>query len=149
MIDAVEAAVESSNEPRWKLWAKFGLALAISVFFAALFLRGLDLDEVWDSLRDADYVYVAPALVLFAGSVCFRAARWRYILLPAYDLTWRQLLPSVLIGYAGNNLLPLRAGEIVRAQHLSDHHGVPRMRTFGALLMERLFDGVVLSTFVL
>src|SRR5581483_12089271 len=57
--------------------------------------------------------------------------------------------PSVLIGYAGNNLLPLRAGEIVRAQHLSDHHGVPRMRTFGALLMERLFDGVVLSTFVL
>jgi uncharacterized protein (TIRG00374 family) len=55
----------------------------------------------------------------------------------------------VLIGYAGNNLLPLRAGELVRAQHLSEHFGVPRMRTLGALLMERLFDGAVLSAFLL
>jgi uncharacterized protein (TIRG00374 family) len=151
MLDAVEEALEAEviAEPRWRLWLKFGGALAISVVFAGLFLRGLDLQEVWDSLKGADYVYVAPALVLFGGAICFRAARWRYVLLPANDLSWRELLPSVLIGYAGNNLLPLRAGELVRAQYLADHHGVPRMRTFGALLMERLFDGVVLSTFVL
>lgn len=149
MFDAVEAAVDSSDEPRWRLWAKFGVALAISVVFAGLFLRGLDLDEVWQSLKGADYLYVAPALALFGAAACVRAARWRYFLLPHNDLTWRELLPSVLVGYAGNNLLPLRAGELVRAQYLSDHQGVPRMRTFGALLMERLFDGVVLSTFVL
>jgi hypothetical protein len=58
-------------------------------------------------------------------------------------------LPSVLIGYAGNNLLPFRAGELVRAQHLAVQFGVPRMQTFGALLMERLFDGLVLAAFVL
>lgn len=130
-------------------WLKFGVALAISLLFAWLFVRGLDLEEVADSLRSANYVYVAPALLLFAASVAFRAFRWRYFLLPNDDLSWRQLLPSVLIGYAGNNLLPLRAGELVRAQHLSDHYGVSRMHTFGALLMERLFDSAVLATFVL
>src|SRR5436190_5993589 len=130
-------------------WLKFGVALAISLLFAWLFVRGLDLDEVADSLRSANYAWVAPALALFAASVAFRAARWRYFLLPTNDLTWRQLLPSVLIGYAGNNLLPLRAGELVRAQFLVDRYGVPRMRTFGALLMERLFDSAVLATFVL
>src|SRR5688572_25704766 len=99
-------------------WIKFLLAVAISVFFMALFLRSVELDEVGRSLQDADYRYVMPALGLFALSVICRALRWRYFFLPSHDLTWRQLLPSVLIGYAGNNLLPLRAGELVRAQYL-------------------------------
>jgi uncharacterized protein (TIRG00374 family) len=81
-------------------------------------------------------------------SVVARSVRWRYFFLPRPDLTWRQLLPSVLIGYAGNNLLPLRAGELLRAQHLAERYGIARMQTFGGLLMERLFDGAALATFV-
>src|SRR4051794_20416297 len=104
--EAVEAELTAAPAPKWQMWAKFGVALAISVLFAGLFLRGLDLDQVWQSLRHANYLYVAPALALFGVSVCVRAERWRYFLLPANDLSWRQLLPSVLIGYAGNNLLP-------------------------------------------
>jgi uncharacterized protein (TIRG00374 family) len=149
VAEAEPAQIAPLSSGRLGRWLKFGIALAVSVLFAWLFVRGLDLDEVADSLAGANYAYVAPALGLFALSVACRAARWRYFLLPSDDLSWRQLLPSVLIGYAGNNLLPLRAGELVRAQHLLDHHGVSRMRTFGALLMERLFDGVVLATFVL
>src|SRR5207247_1509923 len=61
------------------------------------------------------------------------------------------LLPALLVGYAGNNLLPLRAGELLRAQHLTARSivPVPRMVTFGTFIMERLFDFMVLSTFVL
>jgi hypothetical protein len=130
-------------------WWKFLATIAVSVFFAGVFIARIDLDEVVDALGDADYFYVLPALLLFAMSVILRALRWRAFLLPTSDLSWRELLPSVLIGYAGNNLLPLRAGELVRAQHLADRFAIPRMRTFGALIMERLFDGAVLATFLL
>ena len=130
-------------------WWRFGLTIVVSLLFSALFLLSIDVDSVVDALADANYVYVLPALALFAASVVVRALRWRYFLLPATDLSWRRLLPSVLIGYAGNNLLPLRAGELVRAQHLADRFAVPRMRTFGAMVMERLFDGAVLATFLL
>lgn len=128
---------------------KLLVTVIVSLAFAGFFIRSIDIDQVADSLGDADYLLVAPALGLFALSVIFRSLRWRAFLLGTIDLTWLQLLPSVLIGYAGNNLLPLRAGELVRAQYLSDRFGVPRMRTFGALLMERLFDGAVLSSFLL
>lgn len=134
---------------RARRWLKFGVAVGVSVVFVALFVGSVDIDEVGQALADANYVYVAPALALFAASVGIRALRWRYFLLPSQDLSWRQLLPSVLIGYAGNNLLPLRAGELVRAQHLADRFGVPRMQTFGAVLMERLFDGLALAVFLL
>jgi len=128
---------------------KLFITVAVSLAFGLLFIRSIDIDDVLSSLRGANYALVVPALALFACSVAFRSLRWRAFLLPTDDLSWRDLLPSVLIGYAGNNLLPLRAGELVRAQHLSDHFGVPRMRTLGALLMERLFDGAVLSAFLL
>jgi uncharacterized protein (TIRG00374 family) len=137
-----------ANE-RARRWLKFLVALAVSLLFSYFFIRSVDLGEVADALGDADYTYVVPALALFAVSVALRALRWRYFLLPAHDLTWRALLPSVLVGYAGNNLLPLRAGELLRAQYLADHQGVSRMQTFGALVVERLFDGFILAVFVL
>ena len=129
-------------------WIKFLLAIGGSIFFSFLFVRSIDLDQVVDALGDANYLYVLPALALFALSVVARSLRWRYFFLPQPDLGWRQLLPSVLIGYAGNNLLPLRAGELLRAQHLAGRFGIARMQTFGGLLMERLFDSLILAAFV-
>jgi uncharacterized protein (TIRG00374 family) len=134
---------------RDRRWLKFAVALGFSLAFSYLFIRGLDAGEVRDALAEADYVYVVPALLLFAASLIVRSLRWHYFLLPSPDLGWQKLLPSLLVGYAGNNLLPLRAGELLRAQHLAVHQQVARMQTFGTLLMERLFDGIVLAIFVL
>jgi uncharacterized protein (TIRG00374 family) len=130
-------------------WLKFVVALAVSIVFSALFVLSIDIREVGEALADADYVYVVPALALFAASLVVRALRWRYFLLPEQDVSARRLLPSLLVGYAGNNLLPLRAGELLRAQHAAEREGIARMHTFGTLMMERLFDGAVLATFVL
>jgi uncharacterized protein (TIRG00374 family) len=130
-------------------WLKFGIALTVSIVFTALFLLSTDLGEVADSLAGANYIYVLPGLALFGASLLFRSLRWRVLYKPGRDLAWPSLMPSLLIGYAGNNLLPLRAGEILRAQHLADRTGTPRMLTFGTFIMERLFDFMVLSTFVL
>src|SRR5688572_20395504 len=136
-------------DERAKRWLKFLAALAISAVFTYLFVRGIDLGDVGDSLTSANYAYVVPGLALFGLAVFFRAVRWRLLLLPERDLGAMSLLPSVLISYAGNNLLPLRAGELVRAQHLIDRFSIPRMQTFGVLIMERIFDGFVLAGFVL
>ncbi len=130
-------------------WLKFGLALAVSVLFTGLFLLNTDLSKVARALADANYLYVAPALALFAVSLCLRSLRWQYLYRPQNDLPWTRLLPSLLVGYAGNNLLPLRAGELLRAQHVAVKDGVPRMVSFGTFIMERLFDFIVLASLVL
>jgi uncharacterized protein (TIRG00374 family) len=138
-----------TSADRLKRWARFSVAIAFSAVFSYLFISGIDIHQVSESLAAADYYYVGPALALFAASLVVRSLRWRVFFQPERDVPWQKLLPSLIVGYAGNNLLPLRAGELLRAQHLSDHAAVPRMQTFGTLLMERLFDGVVLATFVL
>jgi uncharacterized protein (TIRG00374 family) len=130
-------------------WLRFIGALGVSVVFTALFLMNTDLGAVADALRGANYLYVVPALGLFALSLAARAVRWQYLYRPHRDLGWLRLLPSLLVGYAGNNLLPLRAGELLRAQHISERESVPRMVSFGTFIMERFFDFIVLSGLVL
>ncbi len=130
-------------------WVKIAVALGFTVLFSAIFIRAIDVGATVDALAAANYLYVVPALGLFAISVGARSLRWQLLYLPEWRLSVRRLLPSLLVGYAGNNLLPLRAGELLRAQHISDSVSVPRMVTFGTFIIERLFDFMVLSTFVL
>jgi uncharacterized protein (TIRG00374 family) len=130
-----------------KPWLKIGLTFAFSAVFAYFFLRDLDFRQVGDDLLDADYALVPPALGLFGLSLVARAYRWRCFYEPDSPPAG-MLLRVLLIDYAGNNLLPLRGGEIVRAQLLLDRGGVSRMRTVGTAIVERLFDMLVLGVFV-
>lgn len=128
-------------------WAKFLATLLVSIVFLYLFARDLDVGEVWRAIRHADYVYVAAGLLLFAASLVARAFRLRTLFTPNPP-PMRLLGTTLLVVYAANNLLPLRGGEILRAQILFDKAGMSRMRTMGVALLERLLDLAVLGAFV-
>src|SRR5699024_9317383 len=93
---------------------RIGLGIAISAFFLILAFRGQDFGEIRDSLRETNLWWALPALALYFAGVYLRAVRWRILLRPLVPrATSRQLFPVVVIGFMANNLLPLRAGEIV------------------------------------
>jgi uncharacterized protein (TIRG00374 family) len=54
----------------------------------------------------------------------------------------------VTIGYMGNNIYPARAGEVLRAYVLRREHGVPVSASLATIVIERIFDGVVMLMFV-
>jgi glycosyltransferase 2 family protein len=128
-------------------WAKVLLTFGVSGVFAFFFLRDLDLTEVWADLKAADYVLVPFALLLFALSLVARALRWAVFYRPDKP-AFRTLFSTLLITYAGNNLLPLRGGEILRIQLLLDRAGLSRMRTIGTAGVERLLDLFLLGALV-
>jgi uncharacterized protein (TIRG00374 family) len=109
------------------------------VVFLYLFLEGLDYHAVLTGIKDADYALVPLALALFGASLVARAFRWQVFYRPE-TASIRLLFPTLLITYAGNNMFPLRGGELLRAQLLRNLGGIGRMRTIGAALVERLFD---------
>jgi uncharacterized protein (TIRG00374 family) len=48
----------------------------------------------------------------------------------------------------GNNIYPARAGEVLRAYVLRREHGVPVSASLATIVIERIFDGVVMLMFV-
>jgi uncharacterized membrane protein YbhN (UPF0104 family) len=58
------------------------------------------------------------------------------------------MFPIVAIGYFGNNIYPARAGEVLRAFVLRRKEDVPVSASLATIIVERVFDGVVMLAFV-
>jgi len=60
----------------------------------------------------------------------------------------RRLFPVVVIGYMGNNVYPARAGELMRAYVLRRREGISVSASLATVIIERVFDGLVMLMFV-
>lgn len=127
----------------WRFW----LGLAISLLFLGILIVQVDLDEIKESLRQANYLYVVPAIGLYFLAVYFRAIRWRYLLSPMGSFTIARLYPVVVIGYMANNLVPARLGELVRSYYLSRRENCSASAALATIAVERLYDGLTLLAF--
>jgi uncharacterized protein (TIRG00374 family) len=58
------------------------------------------------------------------------------------------MFPITTIGYTGNNIYPARAGEVLRAVILKRREGVSVSASLATIIVERIFDGVVMLAFV-
>ncbi len=125
----------------------FWVGLAVSLLLLGLLVYRINLGEVIAALAGVNYLYVVPAVALYFGAVYFRALRWRYLLSPVGIFPVGRLYPVVVIGYAANNLLPARLGELVRAYYLARREGCSAGAALGAVAVERLYDGLTLLAF--
>jgi len=131
----------------WKRW-RFWLGIAISILFLAYAIRGQRLPEVWQGLREANYLWLIPGIIVYFGGVWLRTYRWKYLLRPMKSIPVRALFPVVTIGYMGNNIFPFRAGEVLRAYVLKRKEQVSASASLATILVERIFDGITMLIFV-
>lgn len=128
---------------------RFWAGVAISVVFILLFLRATHPREIADAFGEANYWYMVPAIGVLFIALSIRCYRWSILMRPIAPISPRRLFPYAIIGYMANNLLPARAGEIVRAVVTGEREHVSRMATLGSIAVERLFDGATLVLLLL
>ncbi|HCR71381.1 MAG TPA: TIGR00374 family protein [Anaerolineae bacterium] len=129
---------------KWQFW----LGVFISILFIWLALRGLKLDEFWSTVKGAKFIWLLPAIGVYFIGVWIRAWRWHYLLKPIKEIPTKTMFPITTIGYMGNNIYPARAGEVLRAVILKRKEGVPVSASLATIIVERIFDGVVMLAFV-
>ena len=123
-----------------------GVVISASLLF--LVFRNVDITEFKRAMREADYLYVIPAVILTLLSLWIRALRWRYLLLPVKSIRIGRLYSATMIGFMANNLLPARLGELVRAYVLGNKENVSKSSCFATIVVERVFDGITLLLFL-
>lgn len=129
---------------KWQFW----LGALISVLFLWLALRGLNLGDFWGAMQKANYIWLAPGIAVYFVGVWARAWRWHYLLGPIKKIPTKTMFPITTIGYMGNNIYPARAGEVLRAVVLKRKEGVSVSASLATIIVERIFDGVVMLAFV-
>ncbi|MCJ7530617.1 MAG: flippase-like domain-containing protein, partial [Anaerolineales bacterium] len=129
---------------RWQFW----LGVVISLVFLYWALRGLHLGDVWQVIMSANYWWLIPGVAMYFMGVWARAWRWHYLLRPVKPVPTATMFPIVAIGYMGNNIYPARAGELLRAVVLKRREDVPVSASLATIIVERIFDGVVMLAFI-
>ncbi len=121
---------------------KIVLGLAVSVGLLVYVFWEVDLRAIAARLRETLWTFLAVSVALNFFSLWVRALRWSYLFPPRTHPT--HLFRALMIGYMGNNVLPLRAGELVRV-YVASRHGQPFWTTFATVLVERVLDGLAVG----
>jgi len=131
---------------RSRIWPSLA-GVAISVGLLVLILRHVDLGQVRQNLASARPLPLAMAVVVATLTFPIRAIRWRILLrTPQGDPL--PLLPAwhaTAIGFMANNVLPFRAGELIRPFAITRLAGVRFTSALSSIAVERIFDGLTIT----
>lgn len=120
------------------------IGLALTVLLLWWVFHDVDWTELRRDVRRADMLLLLISIAVATLIFPLRAIRWRPILAPiAPGLPYGPLWRATAIGMMANNVLPARAGELVRGYVLSRETGVPFSAAFASLVVDRVFDGMI------
>jgi len=145
----------STTEPaaargRHAIAALVGVAVSVLLLWWAT--RNVDFAEVGAHLRAAKPLPLLLGVLVATLTFVVRAIRWNYFLRSdaGEPVPWGPRWHSVAIGFMANNLLPFRAGEVIRALAISRLGDVRLSAAITSLVVERVLDGLALvSLFVI
>ena len=124
--------------------------LSISVATLCLYFafQQVNLEDINRALFTANLFYVFLATLITFITFILRSIRWRMLLKTPRELIFVQYMSSTHIGYFLNNILPFRAGDLGRAQLLSNQSKEIRFSFLvGSLVAEKIIDLWIIGFF--
>ena len=124
--------------------------LSISVATLCLYFafQQVNLEDINRALLTAKLFYVFLATLITFITFILRSIRWRMLLNTPRELSFVQYMSSTHIGYFLNNILPFRAGDLGRAQLLSNQSKEIRFSFLvGSLVAEKIIDLWIIGFF--
>ena len=122
-----------------------GVVISLAGIYWAF--KDFDFFDFKQSIQQIDLVYFLLAAIFLWGSVWLRGIRWKWLFNDSASPSVASLYRAELIGYFGNNVLPLRLGEILRAYIVGKENNLPKSFVFGTVVLERLMDMFALIFF--
>jgi uncharacterized protein (TIRG00374 family) len=126
-------------------WRWLAAGLLIGGFAAWFTFSHTDVRGVVTVLSGGvDWRLLALALLSYGFFFVLKALRWKLLLRPLASLPLGWLTAYVLLGYAGNVLLPLQAGDLARGYLLARRHDLSPAAVIPGIAVEKLFDFLAL-----
>jgi uncharacterized protein (TIRG00374 family) len=130
--------------PPWLTKGPFPTILGYAIAAASLVwvLSKFSFAELSEHLRTLDWRFVALAIAFEVATYFVDAWRWMILLEPAGAPTFGACLQSVFVGLFANDVLPARAGEVIRCILLSYKTEVHLSQSITSTVVLRIMDGL-------
>lgn len=124
------------------------LGIFLSTIFMYLAFRKVDARALEIKLKTADLTYMLFALLPLFASYVTRTFLWQRILSTFKNVGFSNAFSALIIGLCANNILPGRAGELMRAYILGGKENIGKAFIIGTIVIERLLDIFTLLLFL-
>ena len=114
--------------------------IVISIVATAMLFYVVNPREVLAALSRANPLAAIACLLTVVLAMWTKAVRWRLFFPQPEELRLRGLHEALYIGYMVNTVLPLRAGEVVRAFVAAETEKVSKSTTLATVLIEKVLD---------
>jgi uncharacterized protein (TIRG00374 family) len=130
-----------------KKYIKLGLGVGLTGAFLWLIIRQVHIEQIKNSFRHANMVLIFSSVIFFSlGYIC-RIERWRVMLKHENPtLKWGKCAGPMMASMAANNVLPFRAGDLIRAFGFNSRLGISAGTSVTTLFVERMLDLLMLIT---
>src|SRR5258706_4858882 len=138
--------VSEDQRPRISRGKAISIIVAMLLAAALLYysLRGIQWSQVGGLVAGARLSYLGLGCCLITVTLFLRAFRWRILLTAEGPVGIPDAFWATSAGYFGNNFLPARAGELVRAFMISASTGLNKAYVLATAFSERVADAIAL-----
>jgi hypothetical protein len=136
--------VTQPDRRRGRHTIQIAAGVGISAILVWLAFRGRDYSAIWAHVRTVDMAPLLIAVTLATIPFLLRVPRWQLLLDSGggAPVPFRPLWQSIAIGFAANNTLPARAGEILRIGAASRLTAIPFGTVLSSVAIERVIDAL-------
>ncbi len=138
-MDIVEAPPKRQGFPKWLVPA---IGYGVSAASLTWVFWKFPYAQLADHLRTLEWNWVALAILFEVAVYFFDAWRWAELLKPVGAPPFGLCLQAVFVGILANDILPAKAGELVRCFLLSYETEVPLSLAITSDVVLRIMDGL-------
>lgn len=126
-------------------WLQLAVGIAISALLIWFGFREQSFTEIWQHVTAMQALPMVIAVGLATLSFPLRVPRWKLLLRQddGEPVENAALWHAITIGFAGNNVLPFRLGEVVRIGTVARLGRVPFSAALSSVAIERVLDGLM------
>jgi uncharacterized protein (TIRG00374 family) len=132
----------SPSRRKMPSWLPQLLGYGLSIGCLLWVLHGYRVNEFMQAIRSLDWRWVSIAILADLAVYVAHAWRWNTLLAPVVRLRFWRTVQAIYIGLFANEVLPLRAGELIRCYLLAHWNDLRLSLSFASAAIERLIDGV-------
>jgi len=125
-----------------------GFGIALSVFIIWYIAHNYDIASSWGIIKQTPLYIIICMVLVYLSSFIFRTIRWKYMFQNHSELSYSHVFKSIILGFAGNNVLPARGGELVRMEYFSRKTSIPRITSLSSIMVEKIIDAGILLLFL-
>ncbi len=114
----------------------------VSLGFLVWTLRDAQLADLKSDFDASDWWWVGLAIVAELSVYLLQGVRWSLVLRPVISLRFWHSVRAIFAGLFASEVIPLRAGEVLRCYLVSRWTGLPFSVSAASVLIERVFDGI-------